>query len=96
MPNGEPMTIDELKTQLATDCPFWGENEWAAFLSADSDTQQALASAMHLSAQGPGVDGWTVALTILEDAAPALSVIPTVGPFIAGGIQALQAIIGLV
>jgi hypothetical protein len=90
------VTFDELKAQLATDCPFWSAGDWDAFLSADPETQQALATAMHLSAQSPGVDGWKVALAILQDAAPALGLIPTVGPFITGGIAVLDTIVGLV
>jgi hypothetical protein len=89
------MTLEELKAQLASDCPFWGESEWNSFLSADPETQQALATAMHLSAQAPSVDVWKIVLTILRDAAPALSAIPTVGPFITGGINAVVAVIGL-
>jgi hypothetical protein len=95
VPVGGTVTLDELKAQLAADCPFWGEREWGAFLSAAPEEQQAIATAMHLSGQGPGVDGWKIALTILQDAAPAFSAIPTVGPFITGGIEAVLAILGL-
>jgi hypothetical protein len=87
------MTFDELKAQLATDCPFWGESEWNAFLTADPATQQALATAMHLSTEGLGVNGWQTALTILQEAAPAFSLIPAVGPFITSGIEAIDMLV---
>lgn len=95
MPAGVAVTLDELKAQLAVDCPFWGKREWDAFLSAAPAEQQALATAMHLSGQGPDVDIWKIVLTILEDAAPALALIPTVGPFITGGIEAVTKVIEL-
>jgi hypothetical protein len=89
-------TLDELKAQLKADCPFWDDRQWEAFMAAPPEEQNALATALHLSGQGPGIDMLKTALTILQEAEPAFAMIPAAGPFISGGIQAFVAIMKLI
>jgi hypothetical protein len=86
------VTHDELCIQLAADCPWWTESDWKAFTSASAEEQRALATAMHLSAASPGVDGWKIAVGILHAAAK------VVGAFVPGvrtGADAVEAVVKL-
>lgn len=63
------LTPEQIDEQLTASCPWWSAAQWATFRSLSPDEQQAMATIAQDSDVSPGVDGWALALKVLETAA---------------------------
>jgi len=84
------MTHDELgQAMINGGAGIWPAEKWAIFYSLSQSEQQAMAQIAQDSPNGPGVNGWTIALNVMTTTVTVVGDIVGLG----SGIQAIQALV---